>query len=211
MENDPQNNDSTLAKLTANFERKKAELADELQYQTLKQIVNTASGYTLGAKRVFDAANIAIYGALAAGFLVPGPLGEIAVIGAILSPYLSVSSAVLGGTSLATNAGRITTALRGSDGANDTALVTDLRAKFSKAASKFAIQETLASASMALAAASLFDFWHKAFSNGEKGFPLGIALMATGITLGWRAHRNAEKMSVYEKAIENELRKPSAP
>jgi hypothetical protein len=173
--------------------------------------MNTASGCWLTAKRVFDISSVGIYTMMAAGYVNPDKFFTAAAGSVMVSPYLSASSAILGGVSLLTNAGQIVTALCGRDDPNDTPLVTDLRSKFSKAASRFAIQETLASISTGLASLSLLHYSHGASGDGVMALPLGIALSIAGITVGWHAHRNADRMSVYEKAIESELRKPSAP
>jgi hypothetical protein len=128
---------------------------------------------------------------------------------------LSAASAFLGFGSLVANAGRIADARRGRfTGQDDTGRVLDLKTKFSKAASAFSIKQALSSVAMILSASTLGNYLSKGLGGGGETateLALGVAFAAAGIGLGWQAHKNAEKMSVYEAFIAREQQKPSAP
>ncbi len=220
MANNQQNNDSALQKLADKFACQKAALAARQAYEELKQTVNSSVGYTLSIKRAFDVASVGVYGLLGAGLLAPGgAIGEAAYLGVKAAPYLMLGAVVTSAVSLAANSREIVSALRGDPHHSsapaekaESATLSDLRTKFSTAARKFALQETVSGISMALASTAMFSFLKDAFAGGTgEAFYPTVAFTVAGVVFGWRAHRDADHMNVYAKGIENEIRKPSAP
>jgi hypothetical protein len=194
---------SDIDSLNKEFEAKKQRLESNAAYEALKESVNANAGTLAGVKKATDVITPLVQAGTFAG--APGLF-----TGLVLGPVLPALSAAFG---FASTGGKAMKLGLGKPDSSDNDTAAGYRAAFKEAAQGCVIKQGASSLLMTLSSAAYFT-GIGGFPNSLDGAGIAVALVTSSCAavLGWKAHKDAERMSVYEAALKNERKMtPPAP